>query len=152
VADPVTGRMYASWISPDSGSVVLESSADGLHWSAPRVVVTQPGHDYVNVDVSAYGGEVFVSTGARDLADQSGRFVQQELVTSLDGTSFGAPLALGPLSDLNYAAQARGIFPGDYIGSAATAGRVYAVWCLSSQPADPTAAYHQVLYGATLRT
>jgi hypothetical protein len=152
VADPVTGRLYASWISPDSGSVVLESSADGTHWSAPSTVTAQAGNDYVNVDVSAYQGEVFVSTGRRDLAVENGRYVQQELLTSFDGTNFGAPLTLGPLSDLDYAAQAGGIFPGDYIGSAAGGGRLYTVWCLSSQPADPNATYHQVMYAAALQT
>lgn len=153
VADPATGRLYASWISPDSRSVVLESSADGTQWSAPSTVTADAGSDYVNVDVSAYSGEVFVSTGRRNLTVANGRYVQQELLTSFDGTHFGAPLALGPPSDLDYAAQAGGIFPGDYIGSAAGGGRrLYTVWCLSSQPADASATYHQVMYAAVLRT
>jgi hypothetical protein len=140
--------MYATWISPDSASVVLEHSTDGLNWSAPVTVTPPtPGHDYVNVDVTAYRGKVFVSTGLR-----SGDFVQQELLASSGGTQFGAPIALGPVSDLTYAAEAGGKFPGDYIGSSATRNRLFLVWCRSSQPSDPTAIYHQVVWGATLRT
>lgn len=146
--DPTTGRMYAAWISPDSASVVMEDSTDGLHWSAPVTVTPPtPGHDYVNVDVSAYGGKVFVATGLR-----SGDFVQQELLSSSGGRQFGAPIELGPVSDLNYAAVAPVPFPGDYIGTSATKHRLYTAWCVSSQPSDPTATYHQVVWGATLRT
>jgi hypothetical protein len=152
-ADPVTGKLYAAWISPDSDAVVLETSTNGTAWSAPiGVTPATPGHDYVNVDVAAYGGRAFVSTGIRDLGVEDGRYIQQELLASTGGAQFAAPISVGPLSDLDYAAEAGGKFPGDYIGTAATRGRVYAAWCRSSQPADPNAVYHQVLWGATLRT
>lgn len=147
-ADPTTGLMYATWIRPDSAAVVLKRSIDGTHWSAPiRVTPRTPGHDYVNVDVAAYRGKVFVSTGLH-----RGDFVQQELLSSFGGTRFGAPLRLGPRSNLQYAAVAGGKFPGDYVGTSATRRRLYMVWCRSSKPADPTATYHQVVWGATLRS
>ncbi len=67
------------------------------------------------------------------------------------GRTFWAPISVGAVSDLRYAAQAGGIFPGDYIGTAAASGRVYAVWCRSSRPPVASATYHQTLYAAVLR-
>jgi len=153
VADPTTGRLYAAWDSVTPDAVKLSTSTDGRRWSRPVRVDGGPeaGIERVNVDVAAYSGQVFVSYGSRDTTVESGRFVQQQLSTSYDGGAhFGPPISLGPLSDLRYAAEAGGLFPGDYIGSAATRGRVYAVWCRSSLPADPTAAFHQTMYGAVL--
>jgi hypothetical protein len=153
-ADPRTGRLYAAWDSASPGAVKLSTSTDGRHWSAPVRVnrETVAGLDHVNVDVSAYAGRVFVSYGTRDTTVQGGRFIQQRVSASYDGGAhFRSPVSLGPLSDLRYAAQAGGAFPGDYIGSAATRDRVYLVWCRSSRPSDPAAVYHQTMYGATLR-
>jgi hypothetical protein len=153
VADPVTGRLYAAWESVQPELVELATSTDGEHWSQPVQVNRndRTGLDHVNVDVSAYGGRVFVSYGTRDTTVENSRFVQQQLSTSYDaGAHFGQEISVGPLSDLRYAAVAGGIFPGDYIGSAATHGRVYMVWCVSSAPADPAATFHQVVFGATL--
>ena len=78
--------------------------------------------------------------------------MQQQLSTSSDrGNTFGAPMSIGPLSELQYAAQSRGYFPGDYIGTAVTDGRLYMVWAVSSKPpASSTSPYHQVIWGATL--
>jgi hypothetical protein len=153
-ADPITGRMFTAWISPASDAVMLSQSFDGTHWSAASRVTPAPsaGRDYINVDVAAYRGQVFVANSTRDTTVQDGRFVQQQLSVSSDGRQFAAPIKLGPLSDLNYAAEAGGKFPGDYMGTAATHGRVYAVWCRSSAPSDPNAKYHQTVYGATLRS
>jgi hypothetical protein len=145
--DPTTGRMYAAWIRPDSKAVMLTSSKDGKTWSkAAQVTPTTPRKDYVNVDVSAYGGKVLVSTGLHGR-----RYVQQEVLASTYPSAFSAPLKLGPPSDLKYAAVAGGKFPGDYIGTAVTHSRAYAVWCRSGKPADPNAKFHQVMWGATLR-
>jgi len=77
--------------------------------------------------------------------------VQQQLSVSHGAAPFGAPTSLGPPSDLNYAAVARGKFPGDYTGSSLTHGRLYVAWCVSSTPSDPTAQYHQTLYAAVIR-
>jgi hypothetical protein len=153
-ADPVTGMLYAAWDSATPDAVKLSRSTDGQHWSHPVRVNNgfSPTMDQVNVDVSAHSGQVFVSYGSRDTAVAGGRFIQQQVSTSYDGGGqFGPPLLLGPRSDLQFAAQAGGAFPGDYIGGAATDGRVYLVWCRSSQPPDPTATYHQTLYAAVLQ-
>jgi hypothetical protein len=153
-ADPRTGRLYAAWNSATPDAVKLSTSADGRHWSAPVQVNrgTGTGIDTVNVDVSAYGGRVVVSYGTRDTTTNDGRLVRQRVSVSEDGgRHFDRPLTLGPPSDLRYAAQAGGAFPGDYIGSAAARDRIYLVWCRSSAPRDSTAVYHQTMWGAVLR-
>jgi hypothetical protein len=153
-ADPVRGTLYAVWDGNGPGQpVTLASSPDGRRWS--RVLVT-PGHrrniQHVNAAVAAYNGKVFVSYGRRNTAVGDGDLVQQEVSSSYDGgASFGAGLALGPRSDLTYAAVAPVAFPGDYIGASQTASRLTLVWCVSSRPANPAHRYHQVLYGAVLR-
>jgi hypothetical protein len=103
--------------------------------------------------VVARGGTVYVAYGTRTQPQNSGGFVQQQLSVSRNGgRSFGSPISIGPRSVLKYAAQARGYFPGDYIGEAIAPGRIYAVWAVSSKPpASSTSPYHQVIYGATLR-
>lgn len=151
-ADPVTGRLFTAWDSATPDQVKLSESADGRHWSAPVTVASgKAGIDRVNVDVAAYRGDVFVSYGTRDTTVENGRYVQQQLSVSHDGWHFGAPVSLGPLSDLNYAAEAGGKFPGDYTGTSATHGRLYVAWCRSSTPSDPAAQYHQTLYMAVLQ-
>jgi hypothetical protein len=153
--DPVRGTLYAVWDSNGPGEpVTLASSSDGRHWSA-KVLVT-PEHrrnlQHVNAAVVAYNGKVFVSYGTRNTAVANGNFVQQEVSSSLNGgASFGSGLALGPPSDLRYAAVAPVAFPGDYIGASQTASRLTLVWCLSSRPTNPAHRYRQVLFAAVLR-
>jgi hypothetical protein len=151
-ADPTTGTLYATWISPDSTAVMMSQSPDGHHWSAAVQVTPAGTGEYINVDVAAYGGTVFLADSLR--LSPVGHFVQQQLTSSPDGSHFSAPIALGPLSDLRYAAVVDGgfTFPGDYMGTAATAGRLYVVWCRSTQPAAGGGPYHQVVYGAALTT
>ncbi|WP_199512626.1 sialidase family protein [Nucisporomicrobium flavum] len=151
--DAVTGRLHAVWQSTDVSLLRASSSTDGVHWTAPvtvnpeRTSTTQ----VVNADVAAYAGKVLVSYGVRDAAAADGRYVQQRARISSDqARSFRSRLTLGPPSDLRYAAQAGGAFPGDYIGTAAGPGRFYAAWAFSSEPpAGQT--YHQVLIAATIR-
>ena len=152
VADPVSGRMHAVWSSTDLSLLRASSSMDGVHWSTPVTVDTERTSttQVVNADVVAYAGKVLVSYGLRDAAVADGRFVQQQVaVSSNAGHSFTTRLPLGPPSDLQYAAQAGGAFPGDYIGTAVSCGRFYAAWAVSSTP--PTGStYHQVLYAAAI--
>jgi hypothetical protein len=153
IADPRTGQLYVAWTDVELDVINLSRSTDGRHWSAPIEVSRspKPGLERVNVDVSAFGGRVFVTYGTRDTTVAGGQFVQQQVSISVDrGAHFGRPVSLGPPSDLRFAAQARGIFPGDYIGSAASHGRVYLAWCRSSTPPDPAAMFHQTLYAAVL--
>lgn len=153
VIDPVSGRMYAVWESTDVSLLRFTSSADGTHWREPvtinaeRTATTQ----VVNADVAAYRGTVLVSYGVRDAAVADGRFVQQQAIVSANaGRTFGSALRLGPPSDLQFAAQAGGAFPGDYIGTAVSHGRFYAAWAVSSTP-PAGGTFHQVLLAAAIR-
>jgi hypothetical protein len=153
VVDPVSGRMHAVWQSTDLSLLRASSSMDGVHWSAPVTVNAgrTPTTQVVNADVAAYRGAVLVSYGVRDAAVANGRFVQQRAAISDDaGREFGAGLRLGPPSDIQFAAQAGGAFPGDYIGTTASRGRFYAAWVLSAKPSDGST-YHQVLLAAAIR-
>jgi hypothetical protein len=154
--DPATGRLFTVWNANGPGTrdaVELSSSADGQHWSPP-VQVTHGNSatvQYINAAVAAGHGRVFVSYGARNTARNGGNIIQQELTWSSNGgASFGPPVALGPPSNLRFAAVAGARFPGDYTGLSLTSSRLTAVWCVSSRPPNPTAAFHQVLYAAVL--
>jgi BNR/Asp-box repeat len=153
--DPTNGRLYVAWNSIDLKLVKVSSSTDGRHWGAP-VTVNQPAATRwgVNVDVAALGGTVAVSYGLTNAATKGARFAQQYVAVSRDNAStFATTVGVGPRSNYAYAAEAGGIFPGDYIGTSfGRDGRLYAVWCVSSKPADPAAKYHQVVYGAVLTT
>ncbi len=152
--DVSVGRMYVAWNSTHLSRVKVASSTDGTTWSRPRLVnrPSDEAQNGVNVDVAAQAGKLAVSYGLTNADTTDGRFAQQYVAVSRDGgTSFSKSTPIGPQSDYAYAAQAGGIFPGDYIGTAmAASGRLYAVWCWSGQPTAPGATYHQVVEGAVL--
>jgi hypothetical protein len=146
--------MYASWNSLDATKVKLSSSRNGTDWTQP-VVVNDPTPALLGVssDVTAHGGMVTVAFGLTNANTSNGRFGRQFVALSPDrGQHFGTPLALGPRIDYRFAAVAGGIFPGDYVGSAMTEGRMYAVWAVSGTPPRAGARFHQVLYGASIDT
>ena len=153
--DRVTGRMFQVWNANGPGvldAVKISSSTDGQHWTAPVQVTpgNSPNIQYINAAVATANGRVFVTYGRRDLTRPN--IIQQELTWSDDGGKTFAPaIVLGPPSNLKYAAVAGGKFPGDYTGLSATPARVAGAWAVSSKPPNPTAAFHQVLYAATLR-
>jgi hypothetical protein len=155
--DHITGRMYAAWEGTGANGtdpVELSSSIDGITWFAP-VRVSQgdvAGVQQVNVTVGADRGRVYVSYGTRTQPTNHAGFVQQELSYSADfGNTFAKPMALGPVSALQWSAEAGGHFPGDYIGAAISKDRLYLVWCVSSKPTDPTAHFHQTLWAGVLK-
>jgi hypothetical protein len=152
--DPVTDRMYAAWSGIDPRELLLATSTDGRSWSSPRRINRGSGDAQgVNVDVSAYGGTLGVSYGLTNADINFGRFARQYVTTSRDaGATFAPAVMVGPRSDYRFAAQAGGIFPGDYIGSAMHGDVLYAVWCVSGRPPRAGALFHQVEYGATFDT
>ncbi len=155
--DTTSGRMHVTWLGGvgDTDPVYESFSDDGTQWSSPVRVSRGDvsGIQNVNVDVSARDGIVYVSYGKRRDPEQNGGFVQQQVVVSADGgRQFRTPMPIGPVSELKYAAQADGYFPGDYIGTAISRDNLYIVWALSSKPpASSRSPYHQVIWGATLR-
>lgn len=153
--DPVTHVMYVAWEGGvgNTDPVYVSWSRIGVVWSSPIRVTRgdRNGVQRVNVDVVARHGRVFVAYGTRTHIHDHGGIVQQQLSASYDGgRSFSAPISIGPRSVLRYAARAGGLFPGDYIGEAISAHRLYLVWAVSSKPRHP-GRFHQVIYGATLR-
>jgi hypothetical protein len=152
--DPVSGRMYAAWIGRDPRRLLLATSTDGTSWSAARRINRDSGDALgVNADVSAYNSVLAVSYGLTNPGTGGGRFARQFVTTSRDaGAHFSPPAVVGPRIDYAFAAQARGIFPGDYIGTAMKGNVLYAVWCVSTRPARAGATFHQVEYAATLDT
>jgi hypothetical protein len=155
--DHATGRMFQVWNANGPGvrdAVEISRSTDGgQHWSSPMQVTqgNAPNIQYINASVATAAGRVFVAYGRRDLNDPN--VIQQELTWSDNGgATFAMPIVLGPPSNLRYAAVAGGKFPGDYSGLAATPARVANAWTLASKPPNPTAAFHQVLFAATIRT
>jgi hypothetical protein len=155
--DHVTGRMFQVWNANGPGlldPVEISSSTDGgQSWSSPVKVTpgNAPNIQYINASVATAAGRVYVAYGRRDLNDPN--VIQQELTWSDNGGATFAPaIVLGAPSNLRYAAVAGGKFPGDYTGLSATPARVAGAWVVSSKPPNPTAAFHQVLYAATLRS
>lgn len=155
--DAKTHKMYVAWEGGVGATdpVYEAFSTDGTTWSSPVAVSRGDvaGVQRVNVDVVARGGVVYVAYGTRKNPQDDGGTVRQQLSVSNDaGRTFGAPMSIGPVSQLQYAARAGGYFPGDYIGEAITSGRLYMVWAVSSPPpTGSTSPYHQVIYGATLQ-
>jgi hypothetical protein len=151
------GLIYVVWNAKGPGTgdrVELSSSANGTGWFGP--VQVTPGHNpaiqYINAAVAADGNKVFVSYGRRNTAVDHGNLIQQELTWSTNfGGKFGRPIALGPLSNLKYAAFAGAKFPGDYTGLSLTPTRLTAVWCVSSKPSNPNLPFNQNLFAATMR-
>lgn len=156
-SDPVTGARYVVWDGNGPGTqdpVWLSRSSDGTHWSSPVAVTSEhnPAIQHVNLAVAAFRRKVFVSYGNRNSTVSGGNLVQQMVSTSVNGgVSFGRGMPLGPVSNLTWAAQSRGAFPGDYIGASATATRLTLVWCLSSKPSNPNAKFNQTLWAAVLK-
>ncbi len=153
--DPTNDRLYAAWLGDGAGEPIrVSTSTDGATWSAAKTVSrdgTAATMTHVNVDVAAYRHRAIVSYGTRDTAVAGGRYVRQKVVSSADdGARFGVPRAIGPRSDLTYAAQADGAFPGDYIGTSAAAGRFSVAWCVSAHIRGMLGPYHQTLYAAVL--
>jgi hypothetical protein len=158
--DRSTGILYVAFEGAglsNTDPVFLASSPDGGRlWTNP-VQVSQgdrAGIQRVNVDVVAQGGSVYVSYGTRTNPGADGGTVQQQLSVSRNrGSTFAVPQSIGPPSVLRYAAQADGYFPGDYIGEAIAADRLYVVFAQSSKPpASSSSPYHQVIWGVTLQS
>ena len=156
--DALSGRMHVAWLGGvgDTDPVYESFSDDGTQWSSPVRVSRGDvsGIQNVNVDVSARGGKVYISYGKRRQPGHDGGFVQQQVAVSADGgVQFRAPIQIGPVSELKYAAQAGGYFPGDYIGTAISKNLLYVVYAVSSKPAASSGSpYHQVIWGTTLRS
>ena len=135
--DPRTQRLYVTWTDYRNGDIDVFSSTStdhGKKWSEPVRVNNDPIHD---------GADQFFQWLAVDPVDGSGNVVfydrrndptnRTQTVTLARSTDHGA-------SFQNYAwttnpFNASGVFFGDYIGIAASGGRVYGIW--TEKPVAP---------------
>jgi hypothetical protein len=156
--DRRTGRLFTVWQDvrfrrDGLTDIIITASATGERWSRPRRVNTDASTsrlDHFTPDVAALGGKVFVNYYTRSNRGGPSDKVNQRYIDSEDnGVSFDGELTLGPPGDLDFAALAPGKFLGDYIGLAASPGRVQAVWCRPSQLAGRR--FHQTTWSATIR-
>jgi hypothetical protein len=158
--DPTTGEIHVVWMdtrfrTDGLNDVLISRSTDGAQsWSAPtRVNQDPPGSqlDHLTPDVAAHGGFVHVVYRTRNNAGGPSDLIGMRYIHSEDGgASFGGEMLLGPKSDNDFAAEAGGIFYGDYMGVAASGRSVHPIWCLAGDPADGRE-YHQTTWSATIR-
>ncbi|HKN53298.1 MAG TPA: hypothetical protein VJX66_12390, partial [Amycolatopsis sp.] len=155
--DAATGRMYVTWqdtrFNPDGlNNIAMSTSRDGGRtWSAPAQVDPRvAGLDRFTPDVAAAGGSVHVTYRTR-AANGTASTVDQDYIASTDnGRTFGFEHAVGPPSDVQWAAQAgKQIFYGDYMGVVATPQRAALVWNVSSRPPIAGRQFHQTTWTAT---
>jgi hypothetical protein len=159
--DPATGSMYVAWgdtrfrSDGTMDAVVSRSTDGGATWGAPvraNQDATTDGLDHVTPAVAANGGFVHVTYRTRAKTSNGyAKSVDMRYIVSGDsGQTFGGELVLGPLTNLRWAATAGGLFLGDYMGVAASAGSVHAVWCRASRPLTPET-YHQTTWSVTIQ-
>ncbi len=157
--DPATGYLYVVWqdhrfSSDGTNDAVLSRSTDGGATWDPVLQVSPPDGgrvlDQFTPAVAAFGGFVHVSYFTRERSPgQFDRVFLNETTGAEPGLAFGPQLTLGPSGDLRFAAvSGRQRFLGDYLGLAANASSVHAVWCLPT-PALP-GPQHQAAYSGTV--
>ena len=135
--DPRSQRLYVTWSDYRNGDidVFCSTSTDhGKRWSEPIRVNNDPVHD---------GADQFFQWLAVDASDGSANVVFYD--RRADATNRMQTVTLARSTDngqhfQNYAwttdpFEANGVFFGDYIGIAASGGRVYAAW--TEKPAAP---------------
>lgn len=135
--DPRSERLYVTWTDYRNGDidVFCSSSTDhGKKWSDPVRVNNDPIHD---------GADQFFQWLAVDSADGSANVVFYDRRSDPSNRMQTVTLARstdGGRSFQNYAwttdpFEANGVFFGDYIGIAASTGRVYGIWTEKPPPA-----------------
>jgi hypothetical protein len=136
--NPASQRLYVTWSDYRNGDidVFCSTSIDhGKKWSEPVRVNNDPVHD---------GADQFFQWLAVDPSDGSANVVFYDRRSDPSNRTQTVTLARSTdngLSFQNYAwttnrFDASGVFFGDYIGIAASAGRVYAAW--TEKPAAPS--------------
>jgi hypothetical protein len=158
--DPITGDLYVVWMdtrfrTDGLNDVLISTSTNGAQtWSSPTRVNQDPVDgelDHLTPDVAAHSGFVHVVYRTRNNAGGPSDLIAMRYIHSEDGgATFGGELRLGPKSDNDFAAEAGGIFYGDYMGVAASKRFVHPIWCLAGEPPGG-GQYHQTTWSATIR-
>jgi hypothetical protein len=158
--DPVTGVLYVGWCDSRARSdglndeLVWRSTDGGATWTGPVKVNhdhNRSGIDHLSLGLAANNHVVHAFYLIRRFhGGVFSDFVNQRYShSSNNGSTYTDEIVIGPRTDLNFAAQAGGLFLGDYIGIAASGTRAHPVWCRASDPGFPTT-YHQATWSATI--
>lgn len=160
--DPVTGRLYVPLMDirfrdDDINDVLVLSSADGEEWGSP--VLATPGDrgkplEHFTPSIGAYAGTVYVSWTLRGATATalSDRIRQQVAVSTNGGRTYGPPVTVGGVGDLDFAGPApNGFAPrflSDYNTTVAVPHRAYSAWPLPTS--SESGAAHQTVWAATV--
>jgi hypothetical protein len=158
--DPVTSFMYVAWCDIRLRSdglndiIVWKSTNGGTSWTGPVKVNPDPsgsGISHLNAGIAAYDHvvHVFYYTRQKIGANYSNYVAQAYSHSEDDGVTYGGEISVGPRADLRWAAEAGGLFLGDYIAIAASGRAAHPVWCRSSRPPQ-TQPYHQTTWSAVI--
>jgi hypothetical protein len=158
--DPVTSNLYVAWCDTRLRSdglndiLVWKSTNGATSWTGP--VKANPdasgsGISHLDAGIAANNHFVHVFYQTRGNNGQGySKFVGTSYVHSEDdGVTYVGEIAVGPKSDLTYAAQAGGLFLGDYLGITASGTTAHPVWCRSSKP-EIVETYHQTTWSAVI--
>jgi hypothetical protein len=158
--DPITGYLYAAWQdgrfrSDGQNDVVMSVSTDGAtSWGPLRVVNPSRSapFNYFTPAVAAHGGGVVLTYRSRH-EDDPNKVYMRRIASADKGMTFGPEHKLGRRGNLAFGLRVSAglLFLGDYMGLAATAGAVHAVWCQPSRPPRrSTALQYQTTWSATI--
>jgi hypothetical protein len=134
--DRVTGKLYLAWADNRLGSydltsvqVFIQSSMDGVTWTAPQQLTTAP-EDKIYPWVAANGGNVIVSFYTREFAGSDSLEIDYAYVKSNDGgATWSPPIRLTEESSDPGIQFAEGAFIGDYTGVAVGSDNVaHPIW------------------------
>jgi hypothetical protein len=123
--DGVTGKLYLAWADNSKGNstttstqVFLQSSSDGVNWTAPKQLTTTP-EDKIYPWVGANAGNVIVSYYTREFAGSASLEIDFAYVKSNDdGATWSGSTRITEQSSDPSIQFASGAFIGDYTGVA----------------------------------
>lgn len=134
--DRVTGRLYMAWADNRLGSpaltstqVFVQSSLDGVNWTAPQQVTTS-AEDKIYPWVAANDGNVIISYYTREFAGSASRLIDFAYVKSNDGgTTWTVSTRITEESSDPSNQFTAGAFIGDYTGLAVGSDNVaHPIW------------------------
>ncbi len=134
--DRVTGKLYLAWADNSLGNstttsvqVFIQSSSDGLSWTAPKKITTT-SEDKIYPWVAANGGKVVVSYYTREFAGSASLQIDYAYAKSTDGgATWGASTRITEQSSDPGIQFTSGAFIGDYTGIAMGSDNVaHPIW------------------------
>ncbi|MEA2677586.1 MAG: hypothetical protein QOJ81_1727, partial [Chloroflexota bacterium] len=149
--DPNSGRLYAVWqdarfTNGDLNQIVISTSANGNHWSAPFVVSRTIGQAAFTGTVAVNAaGQVAVTYYDFRKFDPGKAGLPTNYwmrISPAGGTNFGPDIKLSDSFNMLKAPDAFGRFLGDYEGLAARGNKFVTLYCATTGPQNnPTDCY-----------